>query len=188
MAEEKSVRDTVEELVDNLGTIGLFMFGEGRSLLRRSWGASREEFMSAVDQAARSMKQSGKMAVEDVDRAVRQIKENWHLLDDQSRREWESFLDEVTTRLKAMSTISQETFDLAVSQAKKSIDRQWNATGRIGEDQLKLVQRHTEQMADAFKKQWSVFWDQMEQTGRKVDRAVQAAWEELKKGEEPKDK
>lgn len=187
MTEEKSVRETVEELVDNLGTIGLFMFGEGRSLLRKSWGASREEFMTAVDQAARSMRQSGKMAVEDIDHAVNQIKGNWHLLDNQSRQEWEVFLNEVTTRLKTMSTISQETFDLTINQAKKSLDKQWDATGRVGEEQLQLVQRHTEEMAAAFRKQWGVFVDQMEHTGKKVDRAIQAAWEELKKSEGPKD-
>ena len=188
MGEQKNVRDTAAELVDNLGTIGLFMLGEARSLLRKSWGASREEFQAAVDQAARSMKQSGKMAAEDIDRAANQIKANWKLLDDQDRQEWESFLDEVTTRLKTIGTMSQDTFDLAVNQAKKTLDRQWDATGRLGEEQLEQIQRHTTQMADAFRMQWGVFWDHLDQTGRKVDRAVQAAWDELKKAEKPKDK
>ena len=36
-------------------------------------------------------------------------------------------------------------------------------------------------MAKAVKEQWSVFRDVMDKTGKKIDRAVEAAWEELKK-------
>ena len=49
------------------------------------------------------------------------------------------------------------------------------------EEQLNVVQQQTEQMAMAFKNQWSVFWDAMEKTGKRIDRAVDAAWEEMKK-------
>ena len=52
MALKNDVKDAITELVDNLGTVGVFMLGETRALLRRSWGASRQEFMAAVDQAA----------------------------------------------------------------------------------------------------------------------------------------
>ena len=70
-----------------------------------------------------------------------------------------------------------------MDQAKKTLDRQWTATGRVGEEQLKACQERSEEMAKAFRDQWQTFLDQMEKTGRKVDRAVQAAWEELRKKE-----
>ena len=53
MALKNDVKDAITELVDNLGTVGVFMLGETRALLRRSWGTSRQEFMAAVDQAAK---------------------------------------------------------------------------------------------------------------------------------------
>jgi hypothetical protein len=36
-------------------------------------------------------------------------------------------------------------------------------------------------MASSVKSQWDVVWDTMQKTGNKVDRAVDAAWEEIKK-------
>lgn len=181
MDETKTVKDSIAELVDNLGTIGLFMLGEVRSFTRKSWGASREEFMDAVDQAAKSLKQSGKLAAEDIERASNQIKENWKSLDKQGDIEWESFIGDMKDRLKSIGDISQESFDMAVEHAKKTLDRNWTATGRLGEEQLKGFTKHTDNMAKAMMGQWSVFRDTMEKTGKKVDRAVQAAWEELKK-------
>lgn len=181
--ESRKLGESVSELVGNLSTIGLFMLGEVRSFLRKSWGASREEFMAAVDQVAKTMKQSGKMASGDIERAADEIKKNWKILNKESSLEWETFFEEIKTRLKAMGDISRETFDLTVDQAKRSLDRQWSATGRLGDEQLKGFRDHSEEMAKAFRGQWTVFWDTMEKTGKKVDRAMQAAWEELKKKE-----
>jgi ElaB/YqjD/DUF883 family membrane-anchored ribosome-binding protein len=182
MVEEKhDVKESVVALMENLGTIGVFMLSEARAFLRKSWGASREEFMEAVDQSARAMKQSGKMAADDIERTAEQIKNSWNLLNQDKDLEWDDFLKELTERLKTMGDVSKDTFDLCVNQAKEALDKQWTAMGRLGEDQLSSVQEQTEQMAKTFKKQWSVFWDTMEKTGKKIDRAVDAAWDELKK-------
>ena len=56
MENPRNTKDSLLELIDNLGAIGLFMLSETRALLRKSWGTSREEFKSALDQAARNMK------------------------------------------------------------------------------------------------------------------------------------
>jgi hypothetical protein len=77
--------------------------------------------------------------------------------------------------------ITQDTFDRSVEQAKKTLDKQWVKTGRTGEEQMDAIHRHSDEMAKSFKKQWAVFWAHMEKTGKKADRAVNAAWEELKK-------
>lgn len=175
------VKESVVELLENLGTIGVFMLRESRAFLRKSWGASKEEFLEAVDHTARTMKQSGKMAADDIERAAEKIKKSWPLLNQDKDTEWDNFLKELTARLNTMGDISKETFDLCVNQAKETLDKQWTAMGRLGEGQLNAVQEQTEQMAKAFKSQWSVFWDTMEKTGKKIDRAVEAAWEELKK-------
>lgn len=177
------VKESVAELMDHLGTIGVFMLGEIRAFLRKSWGASKEEFFAAVDQTARTMKQSGKMAVEDVERAAERIKASWTLLDQERNLEWDGFLTELTSRLNKMKDVTRETFELCVNQTKEALDKQWTAVGRLGEEQLKAAQDLTEMMAKSFKGQWSVFWETMQKTGQKIDRAVDAAWQELKKKE-----
>lgn len=177
----KDVKEAIVELMENLGTIGAFMLGECRAFLRKSWGASRAEFSAAVDQTARTMKQSGKMAAEEIDRSARKIKDSWELLDKERNLDWDSFLNDLKSRLKTMTDVTQETFDLCVNQAKNTLDKQWTAVGRLGEEQLKALQGHSEDMANAFKQQWGVFLEYMEKTGKKIDRAVEAAWEELKK-------
>lgn len=181
MEQKSNFKDAITELMDNLGTVGMFMLGEARSLLRKSWGASRQEFMSAVDQAARTMKQSGKMASDDIERAAKKLKESWDILQNENRVEWDSFFDELRTRLKTIGDVTQDTFNLCVNQAREVMDKQWEATGRLGEEQIKLFADQSAKMARAVKDQWSVFRDVMEKTGKKVDRAVDAAWEELKK-------
>jgi hypothetical protein len=175
------VKQAIVELMENLGTIGALMLGEVRAFLRKSWGASREEFSAAVDQTARAMKQTSKMAGEEIDRAARKIKDSWELLDKERNLDWDDFLNDLKSRLKTMSDVTQETFDLCVNQAKSTLDKQWTAVGRLGDEQLKSLQSHTEQMAKSFKEQWGVFREYMEKTGKKIDRAVEAAWEELKK-------
>ncbi len=183
MADEKDIKDSLSELADNLGTVGLFMLGEIRAFLKKSWGASKDEFMDAVDHVAKSMKQSGKLALGDIDRAASQIKTNWDKLYGVGGLEWDSFFKEMKSRLEQMSDITQDTFDLAVEQAKKTLDAHWSAVGRLGEDQLQTFQKYSEEMAKAVKGQWTTFWDQMQKTGKKVDRAMQAARDELKKEE-----
>jgi hypothetical protein len=181
MEPKNNVKDAITELMDNLGTVGVFMLGEARSLLRKSWGASREEFMAAVDQTARTMKQSGKMAAGDIERATEKVKQSWEILQKEKNLEWDNFFNDLTTRLKTVSNVTQETFERCVNQARDMLDKQWEATGRLGEEQLKVFQEHSEKMAKAFKEQWSVFRDAMEKTGKKIDRAMEAAWEEMKK-------
>ncbi|MGB6063288.1 MAG: hypothetical protein WBG50_00665 [Desulfomonilaceae bacterium] len=181
MEQKSNFKDAITELMDNLGTVGMFMLGEARSLLRKSWGASRQEFMDAVDQAARTMKQSGKMASGDIERAAEKLKQSWDLLQKEKKLEWDSFFTELTTRLKTIGNVTQDTFNLCVNQAREVLDKQWEATGRLGEEQIKLFEEQSARMAKAVKDQWSVFRDVMEKTGKRIDRAVDAAWEELKK-------
>jgi hypothetical protein len=181
MSGSENVRDAIAELMNNLGTIGVFMLGEARSFLRKSWGASREQFFAAVDQTARTMKQSGKLAADDIERSAERVKQAWELLDREKTVDWDNFLAEVKTRLGTMADVSRETFDLCINQAKEVLDKQWEATGRLGEEQLKMVAHVSEQMAEAVKSQWGIVWDYMEKSGKKVDRAVDAAWDELKK-------
>jgi hypothetical protein len=181
MTGSNEVREEVRRLLDNLGTIGTFMLGEMRVFLRRSWGASREEFFAALDQVTRTMKESGKWAVDDIQRAAEQIKKNWALLDRERSLDWDEFLADIKTRLKTVGEITQDTFNRTVEQAGKALDKQWEKTGRIGEEQVEVLKKHSEEMAKVFKAQWGVFWGTMEKTGKKIDRAVNAAWEELKK-------
>jgi hypothetical protein len=179
--DDQSAREAVVELADNLGTVGVFMLAEARAFLRKSWGASREEFYVAVDQASRTMKQSGQLAVGDIDRAADRIKQSWGILVQEKALDWDAFLSDLKSRLAALGDVSKDTFDLCVNQTAEALDRQWTAFGRIGEDQAKYAQKHIGVMAGAIKSQWGVFWDTMQKTGNKIDRAVDAAWEELKK-------
>lgn len=179
-----NIKDAIFELMQNLGTVGLFMLSEARSFLRKSWGASREEFFAAVDQTARTMKQSGKMAAEDVERAAEKIKASWDVLNKEKNVDWDTFLKEVRSRLERLGAITRETFESSVNQAKDVLDKQWSATGRVGEEQLKSVRKQSEEMAEAFKKQWEVVRDKLEDASKRIDRAIEAAWEELKKKKE----
>lgn len=181
MSETNDVKKAVADLVDNLGTVGLFMLGEARAFLRKSWGASREEFSAAVDNVARTMKRSGEMAAGDIERAADQIKKSWELLDKEKNLDWDNFLKELTNRLNTMGQVSRESFDICVNQAKEVLDKQWSAAGRIGEEQLDALRKQTEVMAQGMKDQWSVFWGTLEKTGKRIDRAMDAAWEEFKK-------
>ncbi len=175
------IKQTIIELVQNLGTVGLFMLSEARSFLRRSWGASREEFFAAVDHSARTMKQSGKIAAEDIERAAEKIKASWDLLNKEKNLDWDTFLSELKSRLERIGDISRQTFELCVNQAKDVLDKQWNLAGRVGEEQLESLRKQSEEMSEAFKKQWGVVREKLEETGKRIDRAVEAAWEELKK-------
>jgi hypothetical protein len=175
------IKQTIVELVQNLGTVGLFMLSEARSFLRKSWGASREEFFAAVDQTARTMKQSGKMAAEDIERAAEKIKASWDILNKEKNLDWDTFLSELKSRLERIGDISRQTFEMCINQAKDVLDKQWNATGRVGEEQFKSLRQQSEEMSEAFKKQWDVVRDKLDETGKRIDRAIEAAWEELKK-------
>ena len=62
MDDKSNVRDAFSQLLDSLGMIGAFMLREVWSLLRKSWGASREEFLVALDKVKKNMIQSGKWA------------------------------------------------------------------------------------------------------------------------------
>jgi hypothetical protein len=183
MSQLPDAKEIIAKLMENLGTIGAFMLSEARAFLRKSWGASREEFMAAVDQIARNMKQSGKMAAADIDAAAEQIKRSWELLDKEKKLDWDNFLTEIRTRLETMGKITEDTFNLVVNQAKETLDRQWTAAGRLGEEQLNALQAQSEQMAKVMKCQWGVFQDTMEKTGKRIDRALDAAWEAWKKKE-----
>jgi hypothetical protein len=180
MDQSPDPKETIARLMENLGTVGAFMLSEARAFLRKSWGASREEFTAAVDQIARNLKQSGKMAAEDIEAAAAQIKKSWDILDKEKRLDWDNFLAEIKTRLNTIGKITEETFDLVVNQAKGVLDKQWTATGRLGEEQLKAFQQHSEQMAKAMRRQWDVFRDSMDKTGKRIDRALDAAWEAWK--------
>ncbi len=181
MDESRKAKESIIGLIDNLGAIGLFMLSETRALLRKSWGASKEEFKAALEQTARNMKKSAKWAADDVERAASQIMQSWELLDSQKKKDWNAFLSQFKSRLDNIGNITEETFNLCVDKARDELDKQWTAMGRIGEEQLKFVQTQSEQMARTFKDQWDVFVDTMDKTGKKIDRAIDAALEELKK-------
>lgn len=181
MGDTRNTRETIVELIDNLGAIGLFMLGETRSLFRKSWGASKEEFVAAVEQTARNMKKSAKWAVEDVERSAAKLRESWDLLDSQRKGDWEQFVAELKGRLDAIGNISEETFIFCVDKTRDALEKQWAAMGLIGEEQAQVWRTQAENMARSFKQQWSVFRDTMEKTEKRIDRAIDAAWEELKK-------
>ncbi len=176
-----NIKDTISELMQNLGTVGLFMLSEARSFLRKTWGASREEFFAAVDQTARTMKQSGKMAAGDIERAAEKIKASWDVLNQEKNVDWDTFLKEVRSRLELLGSVTRETFEFSVNHAKEVLDKQWTATGRVGQEQLNSVRKQSEEMAEAFKKQWEVVRNKLEDAGKRIDRAIEAALEELKK-------
>jgi hypothetical protein len=178
---DQGVREAVSELADNLGTIGVFMLGETRAFLTKSWGASREEFFVAVDQISKTMKQSGKMAVDDIDRAADKVKQSWDLLIEENGLDWDAFFNELKNRLAALGTVSKDTFDVCVDQAAETLDKQWTSCGRVGEDQVKYAQEQLGYMSSSVKSQWDVVWETMQKTGDKIDRAIDAAWEEIKK-------
>lgn len=178
---DQGVSEAIAELVENLGVIGVFMLGETRAFLVKSWGASREEFFAAVDQISKTMKQSGNLAVDDIDRAADKIKQSWDLLSDEMALDWDAFLNELKNRLATIGNLSKDTFDLCVDQTAETLDKQWTAFGRVGENQVKYAQDQVGTMATAIKSQWEVYWKTMQQTGDKIDRAVDAAWEEFKK-------
>ena len=134
-----------------------------------------------VDQISKTMKQSGNMAVDDIDRAADKIKQSWDLLSNEMALDWDAFLNELKNRLAAIGNLSKETFDLCVDQTAETLDKQWTAFGRVGENQVKYAQDQVGAMATAIKSQWEVYWKTMQQTGDKIDRAVDAAWEEFKK-------
>jgi DNA anti-recombination protein RmuC len=127
------------------------------------------------------MRQSGRWAADDVRRAAEQIRDNLELLDRWRDLDRDAFLDDVKSRLNTLGEITRETYDRAIEQSRKVLDKQWEKTGRIGEEHLEALQKHSEALATSLKEQWGVFWDHMEKTGKKIDRAVNAAWEELKK-------
>jgi hypothetical protein len=179
--DEQGVQEAISELLDNLGVIGVFMLGEVRVFLVKSWGASSLEFFQAVDQIARTMKQSGKMAYEDIDRAADKIKNSWDILSQETADNWDEFLDNVKTRLYSAGSISRDSFCGCVKQASEALGSQWTSVGRIGENQVNQAQQQIAYMASAVESQWDVFWDTMQKTGNKIDRSIDAAWEEIKK-------
>ncbi len=179
-SESGNIKDSVSELLQNLGTLGLFMLSETRSFLRKTRGASREEFVAALDQIARKMKQSGKIAAEDVDRAAEKIKASWDILKKEKNPEWDAFLTEVKSKLAHVGEITREVFEAGVNQAKESFDKKRAATG-LDDEQSRSFRKESEEMAERLKKEWGQVSEKMRETGKKIDRAIQAALTELKK-------
>jgi ElaB/YqjD/DUF883 family membrane-anchored ribosome-binding protein len=175
------VKKAIDELMENLDTIGMFMLAEVRHFLRTSGDVSKEEFMQEVNKISKSMEQSGKMATEDVARAAERIKGAWSELEQERREDWEQFRDELETKLSSMENLSKETYELCVNQVKESLERQWTAMGRVGEDQVNTVRNYSEDLASQFKDQWTTFKNTFDETGNRVDRALRAAWSELNK-------
>ncbi len=93
------VKDSISELMGNIGTIGVFMLGEIRVLLKKSWGSSKQEFRTAVDQAATNLQRSGKLAVSDIETASTKIKDAWETLDKERNLDWDSFIADLKQRL-----------------------------------------------------------------------------------------
>jgi hypothetical protein len=184
VSEEKDARSTFIELMENLGVVGSFMLDEVlANSNKKNWGASREEFFKNVDQVAVTLRKSGKWAVEDVDRAADELKRNWEVLRAENAAEWQIFLDELRKKLAESRTISQETFELAVTHATKMLENSWHALGKPGETYLELLRKRAVDMADEFKDQYDIFRKRMDETEDRIDDSVEAAWEEIKKRE-----
>ncbi len=178
-SESGNIKDSVSELLQNLGTVGLFMLSETRSFLRKTRGASREEFMAALDQTARKMKQSGKIAAEDIDRAAEKIKASWEILKKEKNPEWEAFLTEVKSKLARVGEITREVYEAGVNQAKESFDKKRAATG-LDDEQFKSFRKESEEMAEKLKKEWGKVGEKLREASKKMDRAIEAALRELK--------
>lgn len=179
--DQNKVKEAVSELMDNLGTVGSFMLGETRALLHRTRNASREEFMAALDRSVKNMKESGKWARDDIERAAEQIRGNWRLVNEDAERDREAFMARLSENMKKMGEITEDTFDLAVNQTKEALDRYWTATGRLGDAQLEEMRKRYERMAEEFKKNRETFRESLKKSGDKFERAVRAAWTELTK-------
>ncbi len=179
--EAQNIRNSIAELISDLGSVGVLMLSEVRASLEHGLNASQADFRATVDRVAESMKQSRDLAAEDIDKASERIKANWELLQKENTEEWERFLAELETRLKAMDSLSRDTFNLAVDQAKRTVERQWEATGKLGESQLQFFEARTEAMADAFKQNRDAVLEKLQKTTDRFDRAIRAALEELKK-------
>ncbi|MFH0958044.1 MAG: hypothetical protein V1897_04995 [Pseudomonadota bacterium] len=175
------VRDSISELMGNIGTIGVFMLGEIRVLLKKSWGSSRQEFWSAVDQAATNLKRSGKLAASDIETASTKIKEAWETLDQERNLDWDSFIADLKQRLKLLGYVSKDVFSLCVKQTWELLDKQWTAFGRIGEQSLKQVQGQSGEIAKTVKEGLDSLLSNVQKTGKKLDKAFDAAWNEIKK-------
>ncbi len=174
MEPEKGVKETVSELMDSLLTIGRFNVNEIRAFLRKMPGGSWDQVRTAVDALAKSMRESGKWAVGDVERAAGRIKDSI---------EWEDFLANVRDQLKNVQEVTKEAFEAAANKAGEAVEKKWQEQGKPGEKHVREVQEKAAQMAETFKKQWGVFQEKREQTEKRLERAIQAAWKELKKDE-----
>jgi hypothetical protein len=68
-----------------------------------------------------------------------------------------------------------------VDFAQKRLVSQWDAAGRPGEELLSSVQSYAEKMGGALKEQAGLFTGVITETGKKIERALQAALDELRK-------
>ncbi len=175
------VRDSIAELMGNIGTVGVFMLGEIRVFLKNSWGASKEEFLAAVDKTTTNLKRSGQMAVGDIEMASAKIKDAWEILDRERNLDWDNFITDLKQRLKILGSVSKDTFELCLNQAKELIDKKWTAFGRLGEDRVKQAHEHSDEIAEALKTRLGSLLETARKTGKKLDRALDAAWNEMKK-------
>ncbi|MGC8604028.1 MAG: hypothetical protein ACP5VS_10095 [Desulfomonilaceae bacterium] len=175
------VRDSITELIGNIGTVGVFMLGEIRVFLKNSWGASKEEFLAAVDKTATNLKRSGKMAVSDIEIASAKIKDAWEILDQERNLDWDSFLFDLKQKLKKLGELSKDTLGLCLNQAKELLDKKWTAFGRIGEDRLKQAQENSEEIAKILKTRVGALIQKARKKGKRFDQALGAAWNEMKK-------
>ncbi len=180
MDTKRGTRETLDELFDSLGTVGTFMLGEVRAALRRGV-TTREEFFATVDKTAKIMKQSGKMATEDIERAAQKIRESWEIIDAQGKEDWTKFLDEVKSRMTTLGDVTQETFNLSVDFGTKRLRETWEATGKLGEEQMKFLDKQAQEMSGFVRSNWGVFSDHFRDAGDRMTRAFDAAWEELNK-------
>ncbi|MGC8658294.1 MAG: hypothetical protein ACP5U1_04400 [Desulfomonilaceae bacterium] len=175
------VRDSIAELIENVGTVGVFMLSEIRVFLKNSWGASREEFFTAVDKTAANLKRSGKMAIGDIEVASAKIKDAWEILDRERNLNWDKFLTDLKQRFKTLGALSMETLGLCIKQARELLDKQWTAFGRIGEGSLKQVQENSDDLTNTVKAGLESLFKKAYKTGKKLDKAFDAAWNEIKK-------
>lgn len=175
------VRDSISELVGNIGTVGIFMLGEIRVLLKKSWGSSREEFRAAVDQAAINLKRSGNLAMGDIETASTKIKDAWDTLDKERNIDWDSFLGDLKHRLKLIGEVGRDAINLCVKQTGEVLDKKWTAFGRIGEEHVRHAQEQSGEIAKVVKDGLGNLLDNVQKTGKKLDNALDAAWNEIKK-------
>jgi hypothetical protein len=167
------------------------MVGEVRAFLRKSSTAldtaseaiapQKAQFDKAVDQAGKVMAQTGKMTQEDISRATGKMKDAFELFLQEKDLEWNDFVKEVGAVLENANQIDKESFQQSVDQAKQKLHEQLESVQGFGEEQQESIEAYLSEMSTKAEGMWEQIKSSVEEGEQKIDRAIEAAAEELKK-------